>query len=302
MAIFDYNAKVVEFSQWYASMYGYTNLRNFKYYYNITDINAVPESSNPSVTVTPVLARTSIQELTNNTSVPQAQTVSFSETTTESQSSTTTNGAKFSTTVTSTTKFTASVKFKAIGSSIEQTLAVAMTGEYNYSSSQTKTTISSRTWTITQPVSVPPRSRVTCTLLIYDAPFAIPVNLNCNIVGTQPFITSTQLVGSTHDFSTPTGTAGTPPGIMYLNNWPGRPSEYIGSGRSSGSSSENILKFRGKGSQTAVQGLYSTVRFDETPLPGNQGETRTYYSPIQLANQDNMIPTNSTSIPIINPV
>ncbi|MEH7219486.1 ETX/MTX2 family pore-forming toxin [Bacillus toyonensis] len=295
MAIFNFDAKVVEFINWWTAEFGGKDPRNIQIGYENRDINVVPSSSNPSVNVIPKLARSSVQELQNNTSVTQTQELAFSETTTESQSSTTTHGASFSTTVTSVTQFTAEVNFKAIGSSIEQTIGVSMTGEYNYSSSLTKTTEKSRSWILTQPVVVPPFSRVTCTLLIYNAPFSVPVDLNCNVFGTLggDFLASyTYTVISTGRTVNTSITASQ----MTLTSWPGKPSEIIGIAPKHG------LIFKGTGTQAAVNGLYSTVKFVESPLPGHQGEKRTYYLPAQPVNEDDLISSVFSNIPIINPV
>nr|AAL26871.1 crystal protein NT40KD [Bacillus thuringiensis serovar dakota] len=310
MAIIDFNQKIKDFCQWQVSneFNPGRDLRNWVISYENTNISAVPRGASggvATVNVTPVLKVASTQELYNGSSVTQSQTARFSETTQETQSSTTTEGARFSSTVTSTTKFTANVNFKAIGSGIDQTIAVAVTGEYNYSSSQTITTQRTRVWDVTQPVIVPPRTRIVATLLIYDAPFSIPIDLNCEVTGKIPINNgfSQDLAGATYDYTIGTNTRAssyTRLGMMAYYNWPGKVPEFVGY-QSAGRAAFATLVYRGVGLQTAVQGLYSVVKFEEFPI-GRQGETRTYYSPIQLADQNTSLAPDSNTIPIINPM
>lgn len=304
MTIMDFNAKVEEFARWDAARAGYTNPRNFKFGHRNLNTEAIPASST-TINTDPILAKSSIQDLFNNTSVSQTQTVTFSETTTEMQSSTTTHGAKFSTTVTTSSKFAADLKFKILGTSTEQSVSVAVTAEYNYSSSQTKSITNSRTWTVSQPVVVPPHSRVTCNLLIYDAKFSIPMYLKSDVEGTIPW-SNNGYVGATCDVTGMDGKKyimGIALGRMLTSSWPGKPPEFVGAYTTPGSSVvQNGLKFQGTGLQSVVNGLYSMVKFTEQPLTGHSGETRTYYSAPQLVNEDNIISTGYTNIPIINPI
>ncbi|PEK74087.1 ETX/MTX2 family pore-forming toxin [Bacillus toyonensis] len=304
MTIIDFQATIEEYARWHAAKFDRKNVRNVKLGYLTTNVNAAPPSSNPTVTVNPTIAKaSSVQILRNNTSVSQVQTVAFSETTTDTQSSTTTKGCKFSTTVSASSKFKVDVKFLMVNSSVEQTVGVSTTAEYNYSSSQTRTQTTSKVWTVTQPVTVPPFKQVSCSLLIYDAPYTIPIDLNCHIVSNY----SSQwgkCLGTYNSTDAQGQTWLSAISVGNLMSWPGKPPEFVGVVASNPNqpNDRDTLVFKGIGTQSALTGLYSIVDFVEKPLPGYDGEIRTYQLPAQLVNENDIILPESTSIPIINPI
>ncbi|HDR5278216.1 TPA: ETX/MTX2 family pore-forming toxin [Bacillus thuringiensis] len=243
------------------------------YPYELTNAIAVPVTT--SITANPIPKVTSIQVLENDGEAVQNQTAKFSEKSIESVKNTTTEGYKIGAGIKSTTKFKVKVGFLVSGE-IEQSLEVSLTGEYNHSSTQETTRTTEKLWEITQPVTVPPYSRITATLVIMEANLKIPMTLSANLRGTK--LTSGivyPFVGI--DFQTTNGSVGTDLGADGLYRYGsysqhGKPESFKSAGPN------QSLNLEGHSFTAAGVGLYTIVRFEQTPLSGYSGETKTWYS------------------------
>ncbi|MCR8861030.1 ETX/MTX2 family pore-forming toxin [Bacillus sp. FSL K6-6038] len=292
MAIDDINSNARNFMEWrLRTHYNPSRLGEVYFYpYEIRNAIAVPKTT--SFRVTPQQKATSIQVLENNTSIPQSQTVKFSEKTIETVSNSTTEGYKIGTGVKSTTKASLQVKFPFGSGGAEQSLELSVTSEYNHSSTSTTTHTTERLWEVTQPVTVPAYSRVTATLVIMGTTFSVPMDLTANLHGTRAGgdgFCAQDYWNQKNEKWWVLWTAG----HLANGSWPNRPKSFVSVGPNSS------LNLKGASMTTVGPGLYSTVKFDQTPLEGyeNALESKTWYSnEIQL--RDGQIVT----VPSIDPV
>lgn len=185
MTIIDIEQKAYEELKWYATRVLNAQPNSFTnpslYSYNINNADAVPDTVN--FKTNPKILLTSVQVLSNDTSIQQSQTLKFSQKCTETTTTSTTTGYRIGTSIKSTTKGKIKVGFLMAGE-IEQTVEVSLTGEYNHSTTQTTTSTHERLWEYTQPVLVPARSKVIATFYIMGGPVTVPMTLSANIAGT----------------------------------------------------------------------------------------------------------------------
>ncbi|TKH16338.1 pesticidal protein [Bacillus wiedmannii] len=269
MAITDVEKSAIDFMRWHsvAKMNGIPNTwYNERIHpYEVNNPIAVPKST--SFKTVPFPKATAVQILENNTGVQQSQTVKFSEKVSETTSSSTTEGYKVSAGIKSTTKLSFKMSFIASGG-IEQTVEVSTNAEYNHSSTTTTSSTVEKTWEVTQPVIVPANSRVTATLIIMGGEVKVPIKLSANITGSN-----TSYHFCSHAFARYNAVnLGAYYRSGHLMGLPNRPASFKSIGPN------YSLNVEGASTTVVSPGLYTTVRFDQTPLSGYSGETKTWYS------------------------
>lgn len=112
------------------------------------------------------------QILTNNTSLEQSQTVVLSKTTTSTFTWQLTEGFKIG----------MKAEF-AVGVPPIVSAKTEISGELNFSSTQTSTKTEQKSWQVTQAVKVPPKSEVEATLLIDENKFSQRFHSRCTLSG-----------------------------------------------------------------------------------------------------------------------
>ena len=282
MTIVDIEQKAYEELKWYAIRELNAQPNSFTnpslYSYNINNADAVPDivnfKSNPQILLT------SVQVLSNDTSIQQSQTLKFSQKCTETTTTSTTTGYKIGTSIKSTTKGKIKVGFLMAGE-IEQTVEVSLTGEYNHSTTQTTTSSHEELWEYTQPVLVPARSKVIATMYIMGGPVTVPMTLSANIAGT-----GVSPKGSPYSFSkiyfkkqnsSANSSLSARASVLYNPKWPGYSPVFTGVG-------ENYsLNVEGASISSNTVSLYSYVEFKEYPLSTDTANLvavpmREYYS------------------------
>ncbi|WP_324656833.1 ETX/MTX2 family pore-forming toxin [Bacillus cereus] len=249
----------------------------------------------------PAIAVSSVQVIENNTSVAQSQTFTFSEKITDTYTNTTTHGLKVGTGIKVGAKFTSKVFMTQFEVSVE----VSINLEYNFSTTATQTHTEETTKTITQPVIAPPHTRVQATLQIYKGEFDVPVDLELTMVGDPNAIAGYPVpylpkpYALYHAYFNKKGSQPNqfshafiyPDALSYISN-------------SYTKLSKEKVRWKGTAITRAAVNMYSVVRIDETPLPGYQGESRTYYLPPVPINNSGILAPNTMgdNIRIVNPV
>nr|BAJ05397.1 crystal protein [Bacillus thuringiensis] len=294
MAIFDVEADLIDNNKWYAQKYYNANPSTFRnpivYDMNVSDLDVVPITTEFSST--PQLTNSATQVVRNNTSKDQSQTVLFSEKSIETFSRSTTEGYKIGSSIKSTTSFKVKVGFLVSGE-INQSIEVAITGEYNHSSTETTTTTNEKLWQVTQPVIIPPYTQVTATLQIFSGPFVVPAKTKATIQGkgtnngAYNFASAITYTDNSGRVYTDRNRAQ----ALYTdrNEWPGYKRIYVGG--SSSTDPTGLLRLEGEARITAQVGLYAVTEFRESPLPGyaGVGSNRTYYAPNILLGDGSVI-------------
>lgn len=255
---------------------------NFEMYdYTLSNVEVIPtETSFVNDDVKMLLSSTTVLE--NNSSIEQSRTENFSTNHEETYTYSTTEGYKIGAGIKSTTKAKVKVDFLMAGSELEQSLELSFTSEYNHSSTETTSTKESRSWGISQPIKVPPYSKIICTQYIMGGTVNVPVKLNATLRGNHyiPMASDTHLAGIQY---TPVGAGYKVLSVMaanYLeNDWPGKPS-----GVFNPSSTPHAIDLVGVGKNIITAGYYSYVKFEELPLDGKSSKaSKVYYSDIMLA-------------------
>ncbi|MGE7112299.1 ETX/MTX2 family pore-forming toxin [Lysinibacillus sp. NPDC047702] len=298
MTIVDIEQKAYEELKWYATRKFKVQPNSFKnpslYSWNIKNVDAVPDIVN--IRSNPKILLTSVQVLSNDTSIQQSQTIKFSQKCTETTTTSTTTGYKIGTSIKSTTKGKIKVGFLIAGE-IEQSVEVSLTGEYNHSTTKTTTSTHEELWEYTQPVLVPARSKVIATFYIMGGPVTIPMTLSANISGTgvspkgSPYHLS-KIYFKEQNFSNNSSLSARA-SVLYNPNWSGYSPVFTGVG-------ENYsLNVEGASVSANTVGLYSYVEFKEYPLSADTVDIdavpmREYYStPILRNGTPALIPTDS---------
>ena len=298
MTIVDIEQKAYEELKWYATRKFKVQPNSFKnpslYSWNSKNVDAVPDIVN--IRSNPKILLTSVQVLSNDTSIQQSQTLKFSQKCTETTTTSTTTGYKIGTSIKSTTKGKIKVGFLIAGE-IEQSVEVSLTGEYNHSTTKTTTSTHEELWEYTQPVLVPARSKVIATFYIMGGPVTIPMTLSANIAGTgvspkgSPYHLS-KIYFKEQNFSNNSSLSARA-SVLYNPNWPGYSPVFTGVG-------ENYsLNVEGASVSANTVGLYSYVEFKEYPLSADTVDIdavpmREYYStPILRNGTTALIPTDS---------
>ncbi|QIW21378.1 ETX/MTX2 family pore-forming toxin [Bacillus thuringiensis] len=275
MAITDIRSASEDYLRWHAQYYwGGATLQTMGFYpYLVQNPIAVPDQT--VFEVVPVQKISAVQVLTNDSDQEQTQIVDFSEKIIETTTSTTTEGYKIGSGITSTSKFGYSLKILSTTTGFDQTFTLNTTSEYNHSSTETTTQTTERLWELTQPVRVAPRSQVISTLTVFGGKAEIPMTLNANLLGQgvsngAPEVYSDLTLRKTDGSTWYNWVYASQ---MYDLAWTGKPVSFAGyTGHS--------LILKGAAVTTTGPCLYSTVRFDETPLPGYEKDSkpRSWYS------------------------
>ncbi|PEM46675.1 ETX/MTX2 family pore-forming toxin [Bacillus toyonensis] len=271
MAITDIESAAKDYMNWALPHYSGYSPTSYKFYpYTISNVSAVPAQT--AFETAPVQKAASVQVVTNNTSLTQSQTLKFSEKLIESTTGSTTEGYKIGSGITSTSKFSYNVKIFAANIGFDQTFTVTTTGEYNHSSTETTTKTTEKLWELTQPVSVPPYTQIVATLLILGADLQIPMTLNAFLLGNGTEIGSENLYCSAYYYNPNYTLQPYYAGNMANRSWPNRPDCFYQGVYS--------LQLQGASTTSHGPGLYATVLFEQTPLPGFEtfSESKTWYS------------------------
>jgi hypothetical protein len=112
------------------------------------------------------------QVLTNSTSIEQSQAITLSKATTSSFTWSLQEGFKLGMSI----KF--SVGIPAIAST-----TTTMSGELSFSATQSTTKTEQRTWQVSQPIRVPPKSEVEAVLFIDERKFSQKFHSKCTLSG-----------------------------------------------------------------------------------------------------------------------
>ncbi|ARX70227.1 ETX/MTX2 family pore-forming toxin Cry64Ca [Bacillus thuringiensis] len=275
MAIHDVGTDLLEFAKWYATTNYNANpntFRNPQIFESVVGESEIIPKNDTFETI-PKLTTVVTDVIINDTSVPQSITPKIMQKTSETITTTTTQGFK----VGSEIKYTNTMKVNLLlVGGVSNSIAVSISAEYNYSSSETETNITEKAWEYNRPVLVLPRTKVTATLSIYSGSFTIPVTLKSTISGNHisnsGYGYALSSIGYT-DYNNRSWTDIYRTNFLYdyRNEWPGRKPIYVGR--------DNIgVKVEGESRVDAELGLYSIVTFKEEPLPGNNliGNGRTY--------------------------
>nr|BAD22577.1 parasporin 1470D [Bacillus thuringiensis serovar shandongiensis] len=231
------------------------------YNYNMS----VPD---PIVTDNPTNAAMARGTTPNPTSQPIIRTISFNETLTDSQSTATEHGITAGAEVT--VKSEAGLIFAKVG------FEVKVSFQYNYTTTNTYTTETSRSWTDSLQITVPPGYVTEHTFIVQTGPYSKNVVLEADIAGhgwfnySAPGYTGTGIVNITQ--------------VLYDNKVPGvtpYPDNFY-------------ARFRGSGKLEGKMGLQSFVNLVERPLLGRAGQVREYQIPVSLP--------SGLDIPIFDPV
>jgi hypothetical protein len=268
--------------------------------YQTQNLNVIPRERDFFVDEA-ILDRSATQLITNNSSVPQLQTVNFNETTTDTTSTSVTHGAKTGLTLGYEASFGVNVGIL----SASQKFSIQVNAEYNFSTTTTQTRTVARGWNVTQQITTPPHSKIVATLEIYKVDFDIPIDLSMDIIGhINPNWGPTPQVYFGHVRSSPssTGSWAVAPRQLVLVD----PSSYR---PMTDDCSDNWhincanANWRGSATTRVEQGIIAITRIDEIPLSGYPGETRTYYLPPTFANPNQILTPGSlgNEIQIINP-
>ncbi|MCR6850464.1 ETX/MTX2 family pore-forming toxin [Bacillus sp. IBL03825] len=289
MTIFDFESSVRSRWQYEGEKNDHSMDKFTLFPYTLEDV--VVASPPDALETTPVLEASSIQVLTNNTGINQTQTTTLSQKTTDTTSTTTINGLKIA--GDSKFPFTQKIPLSFFIDGGTNKIEITTIGEYNFNSTDIDTQTTERLWEFTQPIVVPPYSQVTTQLLIYTGSFSYTPDVTAVIRGQGNVdFHYDDLAKGEGDGNYWHG----PAGYMADSDWPDRPEVFISN------NDDGSLNFQGSASIEGKAGLFSVVKFDEAPLPGQLGQTRTYYSPIILSNKNRIIKpgTLGRNIPIIN--
>nr|AQM56940.1 Cry45Aa1-like protein 3 [Bacillus thuringiensis] len=194
----------------------------------------------------------------NPTSQPIVRTITFNETQSDSQSTTTEHGITAG--VSATVKSEAGFVFAKVG------FEVTVSFEYNYTTSNTYTTETSRSWEDSLQITVPPGYQTTHTFIVQTGPFDKNVVLECDITGTTTCVY--RYPGNSVDRMTGYN-GGVISEILDMQGVANITYPQFG-----------IAHFTGSGKLTGKMGLQSYVDVVETPLSGRAGQTRKYQIPL----------------------
>ncbi|MCR6850466.1 ETX/MTX2 family pore-forming toxin [Bacillus sp. IBL03825] len=296
MAMIDFSDSIKSYWDYYGQINGFGSFVDFYIYdYSVGNLNA--EQTVSSGEVEPQIILTSVQVLENNTEVNQSQTLKYSEKTIDTATSTTTNGIKFIVAVKDTIQVDFSAHFSFAGKDYSAQIGAAL--EYNFSTSTANTQTTEKLWSLTQPVIVPPYSTVVATLQIYNGTASIPINLSGTVYGNGSYNGNTNYLAQESGYKS-NGSKDYwigPASELANNSWPDKPENYVSS-----NDSDESLNYTGSTRADLTMGLFSQIKFEQRPLPGHNGETKTFYSPLILANNKRLIPSAAlgNDVPIIN--
>lgn len=204
----------------------------------------------PIVTDNPTNAALARGTTPNPTTQPIVRTIAFNETLTDSQSTTTEHGITAG--VSATVKSEAGLIFAKVG------FEVTVSFQYNYTTSNTYTTETSRSWTDSVQITVPPGYVTEHTFIVQTGPFSKNVVLECDIDGYAQ-------VWFANGYGITLGVSqvlleNSVPGIRWLGGY--------------------VTRFTGSGKLTGKMGLQSFVNVVERPLTGRAGQVREYQIPV----------------------
>ncbi|ARX70226.1 ETX/MTX2 family pore-forming toxin Cry64Ba [Bacillus thuringiensis] len=277
MAIYDIAADLFDLTRWYAEQNYNANPTTFRgakvYDRIVSDVQSIPEKVD--FNLIPGLAYTVKNEIVNDTNTEQSMSTKLMHTLIESNSVTTTKGYKIGSSIKNTFSVNIEGSFFVGGGSTEHSIEVSVSGEYNHSSSETKTNTSQKTWEYNSPILVPAKTKVTATLDIYAGPVVVPVTLKSTVTGTgivnnfPNVLTSLSYI----DRNNKLWTDSLPTALLYdyRNQWPGSQSIYVG--KNGGG-----VQVEGKAEIQLELGLYSIATFDSQPLSGNTTGKEAVYS------------------------
>ncbi|WP_242319026.1 ETX/MTX2 family pore-forming toxin [Bacillus cereus group sp. BfR-BA-01349] len=291
MAITDMRVLAEQYARWaYEPIAVPGSITDFTMYEGVMyDDKATP--SKTTIKVTPALANTAIQVLRNGTEFPQTQTVKFSEKKTLTTKTTTTEGIKNTQSTKIGTKFSMGFKLEWLTGGFDYSTEVTSTGEYNFTTATEHTTSNESLWEVTQPVTVPPNSKVTAVLYIYETSFNVDFDLEAKIRGTKtsPIPTYYEYFSVKYKRKSDNRnvTVWFDAANLYDTKWPGKPSSFVG--REVGG--YYPLYFKGKGASTVRAGLYTEVEFRQEPLSGSSGEKKIWRTGPMIAPPEGVLPS-----------
>ncbi|WP_277999128.1 phosphatidylinositol-specific phospholipase C domain-containing protein [Bacillus cereus group sp. BfR-BA-01349] len=277
MAIYDVAADLFNLCTEYAIKHYDANPYSFHgaTIYDRSVLNSEVKPDKVEFDVIPNLTNTVINTITNDTNVEQSVSTKLSTKTVETTSITTTEGYKVGSSIKNTLTFKAGGIFSIGG--VEHSFEVSVSGEYNHSSSETKTNTKEKLWEYTAPIKVPPQTKVEGKIQIYSGSIPVPVTLKSTVwgLGQSPngqlknALTSLYYKDNRGKEWVDTYQVA----LLYTlrGEWSGYKPIYVGSDGSG-------VKLQGKATVDIDLGLYAVVTFKEEPLPGNQNmkNGRTY--------------------------
>ncbi|HDR5276894.1 TPA: ETX/MTX2 family pore-forming toxin [Bacillus thuringiensis] len=284
----------INYMKWYAINYLNAEPTTFFtegiYPYEVQNISINPKLNNFFVNTFP--KEEYFQVIENNTDTNQLQNIKFSEKSIETITNTTTLGYTLYKGIKLSTTFNILVNFMISGS-IEQSLEIPFNSEFKcYSTETTKKTFN-KLWEFTQPVIVPPHTRITATLIIMGATIKIPTQLSANINGAHMYNNKENWFSSIsfRQFNGSKVKTLFAASNLSQNSWPKKPSIFASPGP------HGSLNLRGESIITVEPGLYTVAKFVESPLDGFSNERKTWYTDKVILRDGRMI-----QLPNLNPL
>ncbi|MDZ3952448.1 ETX/MTX2 family pore-forming toxin [Bacillus thuringiensis] len=276
--IHDLKEDILDFTKWYAEKHYNANPDTFHdekvFDPSVSNTEVVPDKI--EFDTTPKLTARATDILINDTSVSQSITPKISTKTVETTSITTTEGYKIGAGI----KYTSTMKLKLflIGE-ISNSIEIAVTSEYNHSTSETQTNTTEKIWEYTRPVIVPPRTKVTATLEVYAGPVKVPVTLRSTITGMGIASTGYGYILGSVAYKDRGGKSWIDSWRSrslydFRSTWPGFKPVYVGT------DGEYGVKVQGTAQVELELGLYGVVTYKEEPLLGNDSNNSQTYCEI----------------------
>ncbi|ADY24996.1 ETX/MTX2 family pore-forming toxin [Bacillus paranthracis] len=300
MSIIDIKKDVIDHAKWNASTYYNANPDTFCeetiYDFSVFDLKVEPTVT--AIDVRPTLRVSISKTIENPTSQSQFREVSFTENVKNTYTTYTKEGFLLQNPITEIHSFPITLTFDMY--TVKQKINVNVPGEYHYSSLDPITMTRERLWELTSAISIPPKTRVTATLMVYKGTFNVPIRLHATIRGAYAYngryyANSVQYADWFQKQHIAFHTASSL--FIDKDQWAGYKTMYV-----SASKDDDSLHINGSGINKVTCCLYAIIHFEEKSMFYNQMVKKEYDSPIYFANtmlQPGML---GNEIPIINPI
>ncbi|MDG0949894.1 ETX/MTX2 family pore-forming toxin [Bacillus paranthracis] len=187
MSIIDIKKDVIDYTKWNASTYHNANPDTFceEKIYDFSVYNLKVEPTVAAIHVKPTLRVSTFKTIENQTSQSQFKEVSFTENVKNTYTTYTKEGFLLQNSITKIHSFPISLTFDIY--TVKPKINVHVPGEYHYSSLDPITMTRERLWELTSVISIPPKTKVTATLMVYKGTFIVPIRLHATIRGTYAY-------------------------------------------------------------------------------------------------------------------
>ncbi|MDG0949988.1 ETX/MTX2 family pore-forming toxin [Bacillus paranthracis] len=301
MSIINIANNSIDNIKWYVSTYYNANPNSFKNAktYDATINNIVVRPKLSECPTTPILELTKSQTLDNHSNTTEYKEINFREEVSNIYKTSTIVGFKYGASIKKKEKTMISIIFDI--KNRKQCIPIEIVGDYHYSSLDPVTITINDLVEVAQSISIPPKSRMKATLLVYSGTFTVPVELQANLRGNHIYNGSAYLSSieytdnlNVHHVCMNNASA------LYKNRnqWPGYSSIYTVSDKD-----RNLVRLIGEGKVKSTVILYSQIHYEEQPLSPYLGEYKKYSSPLFLMNAKTPLQPHffGEQISIINP-